>query len=465
MEFPLEYSSFAQENLLLKNDLRVSFKLGKFLENKKIAYCICGGIAATEAVKIIRELRRHGALVQVYTTLSALKFITETSLQWASNQKVITSLSGSAEHIFQDDILLVAPATANMIAKVVSGISDDMVSTLIASALGRLVIEEQNKFNQESSVSSLTALTSLTIVMVPTMHLYLAKNPFVASHLEKLKENHITIIEPRKDQGEEEKLKIPSPQLIAMETVRAFSQRQEKQGREERELKTKNSKIIKPSSQVLITGGSVSVPIDAVRMINNQATGETGIAIASYLYQRGINIDLFLSREAQARLPDYLLPVTSFFESLDDYQEKINHLLKNNKIQFGIFSAAVSDFKVDPLHAKNNKKISSNQKYDLPLIPTVKVVEEIRENHPSLMMMVFKYQAGVSKENLFEIAKEMLKKYPIVIANLKEEISDKRKIRYCFSRETKTMETLNDDYQLSNKIYEIVKQYEKQRTK
>jgi len=164
-------------------DIKVD-RISEELKGKKIAYCISGGIASIEAPKIIRHLRRHGAVVKVYATPSSLSFIGRASLEWASGKEIIVELSGLAEHICQEDLVLVSPATLNTINKISLGIADNNVTSLIASALG----------------------SEIPIYLCPTMHLSLHKNPFFQKNLRLLKENNVNIIEPRIS---EDKAKIP----------------------------------------------------------------------------------------------------------------------------------------------------------------------------------------------------------------------------------------------------------------
>jgi phosphopantothenoylcysteine decarboxylase / phosphopantothenate---cysteine ligase len=179
-----------------KYDLKVE-KIENYLEGKRIGLCVTGGIAAIETPKIARHLRRYGADVRVYATQNALKFIGEASLEWATEKPVVSELSGLAEHICLEDLVLVAPATMNTINKIMLGIADNAVTSLIASALG-------NK---------------TPVYIAPTMHKSLYDNPFFQENLKRASSYGIRIIEPRFSEG---KAKIPHTRKIADEIIKYF---------------------------------------------------------------------------------------------------------------------------------------------------------------------------------------------------------------------------------------------------
>ena len=177
-------------------DLQVE-SVANYLENKKIALCVTGGIAAIETPKIARHLRRYGAEVKAYATPNAFKFIGEASLEWATGKSVVYELSGLAEHICLEDLVLVAPATLNTLNKIMSGIADNTVTSLVASALG----------------------SKIPVYLAPCMHGSLYNNPFFQENLKKVEHYGIKIIEPRFSEG---KAKIASTKSIVSDIVEYF---------------------------------------------------------------------------------------------------------------------------------------------------------------------------------------------------------------------------------------------------
>ena len=183
----------------MNEDLQVE-RLGTQLEGYKIGLCVTGGIAAIESPKIARQLRRFGANVKCYTTCEALKFVGEDSLVWGSGDNIVKELTGRAEHICLEDLVLVAPATLNTVNKVMSGIADNVVTCLIASALGK----------------------KIPVYMAPTMHISLYENPFFQKNLKEAEKYGIHVIQPRFG---ENKAKIPKTREIVSEVIKYFEER------------------------------------------------------------------------------------------------------------------------------------------------------------------------------------------------------------------------------------------------
>lgn len=184
----------------MKNeDLQVE-KISDELEGKRIALCVTGGIAAIETPKIARQLRRYGAEVRAYTTENALKFIGKMSLEWATQKSVVSELSGLAEHICLEDLVLVAPATLNTINKIFYGIADNCVTSLVASALGM----------------------KKPVYIAPTMHGSLYNNLMLQENLKKAETYGIKIIEPRFG---ENKAKIADTRKIVSEILKYFKEK------------------------------------------------------------------------------------------------------------------------------------------------------------------------------------------------------------------------------------------------
>jgi phosphopantothenoylcysteine decarboxylase / phosphopantothenate---cysteine ligase len=182
----------------MNEDLKVD-RVSSELEGYSIALCITGGIAAIETPKIARQLRRYGADVKAYMTTSSLDFVGESSLEWATETHVVKKLSGLAEHICLEDLVLVAPATLNTVNKIMGGIADNPVTALIASALGKKV----------------------PVYLAPCMHLSLYNNPFLQENLKKAEAYGLKIIEPR---FSENKAKIASTRAIVSSVLNYFKQ-------------------------------------------------------------------------------------------------------------------------------------------------------------------------------------------------------------------------------------------------
>ena len=164
-----------------------------------IILCVTGSIAATESIKLARELRREGMEVKCFMSESACEIISPNAMEFATGNEVVTKLAGKIEHVryAQEDLILVAPATANTISKFAHKIVDNPISTLLITAQGH----------------------DTPIIFVPSMHdsMYRA----IKENIEKIKdEGTATFIKPRMDEG---KAKFPSKEDIVLESLRAIN--------------------------------------------------------------------------------------------------------------------------------------------------------------------------------------------------------------------------------------------------
>ena len=164
-----------------------------------IVLCVTGSIAATESIKLAREFRRNGVDVKCFMSDAACEIIHPNSMEFATGSEVITKLTGKIEHVkyAQEDLILVAPATANTISKFAHRIADDAVSTLLITAYGH----------------------DTPIIFVPSMHdsMYTA----IEENIDKIKsEGSATFIDPRMDEG---KAKFPSKDDIVLESLRTIN--------------------------------------------------------------------------------------------------------------------------------------------------------------------------------------------------------------------------------------------------
>ena len=164
-----------------------------------IILCVTGSIAATESVKLARELRRNDAEVKCFMSDAACKIIDPNAMEFATGRDVVTRLTGKIEHVkfSQEDLILVAPATANTISKFAYKIADNPISTLLITAYGH----------------------DTPIIFVPSMHDSMYKA--IKGNIDKIKEEgSATFIKPRMDEG---KAKFPSKEDIVLESLRTIN--------------------------------------------------------------------------------------------------------------------------------------------------------------------------------------------------------------------------------------------------
>ena len=349
------------------------------LKNKRIALLVTGSIAAMKAPLIARTLRRHGADVVAFVSTEALRYTTIDALAWSTTNSVVTKLTANAEHLSDDRpfaAYLVAPATYNTINKTALGIADGVITASLGSAIGRM---EQGKTQ---------------ILVAPTMHGSL-HNSILIESLHKLEQLGVKIVPPKVANG---KNNLPDERAIAFAVCRAVSQSSLK------------------GIPILVTGGPTPVEIDNIRRLTNRFTGRLGAAIAEELYLRGAEVKLIHGRGSYA--PPSYLP-HKVVATYDEYlTEVINELQQN--YQYGIFSAAVADYK--PTQTFQGKIPSGGALSQIDLVPTQKVIGEVKARFPNLGMITFKYQENVSHTELIDIAQARLQQgYQMVVANRGEE--------------------------------------------
>ena len=346
---------------------RVEFnKKTSLLNDKKIILGVTGSISAVESVRLIHELRRHGAEVFPVITESAKRIIHPYSLEYASGNRVVEELTGAIEHVRlveDSDLFLIAPSTANTISKISLGIDDSTVTSVFSNALGKI-----------------------PIVVVPAMHINMYTNPIIRKNIDVLKSFGVIFLDPLID---EEKAKIADYLSITAEVIRALNT----------QLKGK---------KVFIIGGSSYENIDDVRVISNNSTGETSIDIATMAYYMGADVDLLLGN-VSVEVPPFL--DYEKFTNLDSLVGKIDLIKKSDAV---IVPAALSDFTTEKIEGK----ISTERPFSIKLKPTPKFVKKLREKYKGVLVG-FKAEYGVSKDELIERARRRMSEYSLdmVVAN------------------------------------------------
>ncbi len=228
------------------------------LKDKTVLLGVSGGIAAYKAVEIVRLMVRRGARVRVMMTPNAREFITPLTLQTLSQNPVATdtfSLTEESEigHIRladSADIVLVAPATADLIAKAAAGMADDIVTTVLLATRAR-------------------------VAFAPAMNVHMYAHPTVQENLAKLRERGAAIIEPEEGElacGYEGKGRLADPEAIVEEVERLVTA-QDLAG-----------------ERILVTAGPTQEAIDPVRFVSNRSSGKMGFAIARAAAMRGAEV-------------------------------------------------------------------------------------------------------------------------------------------------------------------------------
>lgn len=309
-------------------------------EGKTVVLGICGGIAAYKAVEVVSRLRKLGAETHVIMTESATKFIAPLTFQSISHNLVTTDMfakpaTWDVEHISlarKADIMVIVPATANIIGKVASGIADDMLSTAIMA-------------------------TKAKVVFIPAMNPSMYENPIVQANIAKLKSLDYIFMEPETGlmaaEGEYGKGRLPEPVSI-VEFVK--------------------DNIIPLSDlsgkKILITAGPTREAIDPVRYITNHSSGKMGYAIAKMAKQRGAEVKI-ISGPVNIKRPDNIEII-----DVNSADEMYKFVMDNYEgYDILIMVAAVADYKCLNIADKKIKK--KEDKMNLELVKNPDIAREL----------------------------------------------------------------------------------------
>jgi|Deesub1362B_J571_1020462.scaffolds.fasta_scaffold01615_2 phosphopantothenoylcysteine decarboxylase/phosphopantothenate--cysteine ligase len=343
------------------------------LEGKKIVLGVTGSIAAVETVKLSRELIRRGAEVIAVMSDAAKKIIHPYALEFATDNRVITEITGKVEHVELlgmdgiADLLLIAPSTANTISKIAAGIDDTPVTTMASTALG----------------------SEKPVIIAPAMHESMIRNDAVSKSVEKLKEMGIEFVEPFYD---EYKAKFAPAETICLHV--------------ERKLYGKEFE----GKRIVVTSGPTFEQIDPIRFISNRSSGLMGHEIALELWRRGGYVTVITSKPRGMRLPDFKeIAVRSVDEMLQKSLEEVK-----KGCDLFVSAAAAADFTIEMAESK----IKTQEELVLHLKAAPKILHKVREIYDG-EVIGFKAETGVGEEGLFNIAYEKMitDKLSMVVAN------------------------------------------------
>ena len=303
------------------------------LTGKKVIVGITGGIAAYKTPLLIRLLIKNGAEVKVAATKSALQFVTPTTLETLSKNKIYTDLFAetneyNTEHVaLKDwaDFMIVAPATANCIGKLASAIADDALSTLLLA------------FNKP-------------LFICPAMNTNMLEHFSVERNIQWLKDNGVRFIEPSVGElacGVEGRGRMEEPENILDKVLSSLSQSATFVGK-----------------KVLITAGPTYEKIDAVRFIGNFSTGKMGYALAMEFANQGADV-ILVSGPTHLEIRHPKVKKISVMSARDMYEVANEYFTVSN---VAILSAAVADFRPETAAEQKIKKTSNSQTMDLHLV-------------------------------------------------------------------------------------------------
>ncbi|ERI92852.1 phosphopantothenoylcysteine decarboxylase/phosphopantothenate--cysteine ligase [Clostridiales bacterium oral taxon 876 str. F0540] len=291
---------------------------------KTVVIGVCGGIAAYKALDVVSRLKKADHDVHVIMTKSASQFVTPLSFQSLSQNMVISDMfaepkAWEIQHISlakKADIMVVVPATANIIGKVACGIADDMLSTTIMA-------------------------TKAPVVFVPAMNTNMYCNPIVQDNISKLIKFGYKFIKPQSGRlacGDDGEGKLADSEYIASYIISELY--------DKKDLKNK---------KVLVTAGPTIAPIDPVRFITNRSTGKMGYSIAEEARDRGAEVVL-ISGPTSLK-PPFGVKLINVKTNQEMYDNVLQQFEDSNIV---VMSAAVADYKPSQYSNTKIKKKENN---------------------------------------------------------------------------------------------------------
>ena len=349
----------------------------------RVALGVTGGIAAYKAAELVRVLQDKGLEVQVIMTRSARRFVTPLTLASLSGRKVITDMFATSggepnvesaiEHIAvaqNIDALVVAPATANIIAKIARGIADDFLTTLCLA-------------------------TRAPLIIAPAMNVNMWENPATQENLDILRGRGATILDP--DEGYLACGMTGPGRLASVETIaRAL-------------FDTLGIREDLRDEKVLVTAGRTEEPLDAVRYLSNRSSGKMGYALAEASRRRGARVSL-VSGPASLEPPQGV-----HFERVRTAEEMAEAVLRHlDESSVVLMAAAVADFR--PAESQNGKIKKRDGFSTIKVEPTRDILAEIaRRRRPSQVVVGFAAEVERVLENASRKLRE--KGLDLIVAN------------------------------------------------
>lgn len=354
------------------------------LEGKRIVLGVSGGIAAYKAAALTSKLTQAGATVHVILTQNAARFVQPVTFQALSHQPVHHDIFDEPDpHVISHieladraDLVLVAPATANLIGKMAHGLADDMLTTTILA-------------------------TKAPVMVAPAMNVNMYDHPAVRSNLEKLAEYGYRFVEPGEGLlacGWVGKGRLAEPEEI-VQAVAAFLAEQASGSCAKKDLIGK---------KVLVTAGPTREKIDPVRYITNHASGKMGYAIAEAARDRGADVLLISGPTSLSR------PAGVDFVAVESVQEMFDAVMEAlPDSDIVIKSAAVSDYRPRTVYDHKMKKGDGALLLELDKAPDI--LKTIGERKTTQFLVGF----AAETQDLLENAKSKLerKNLDMIVAN------------------------------------------------
>ena len=350
-------------------------KLSKSLAGRYVALGVTSSVSMYRSLDLARELIRLGADVHVVMSPEAARYIHPRLFEWATGNDVFVRFSGEVGHIALAelcDIYVVAPATANTIAKIAYGISDTSVTVLAQSFLG----------------------LGKPVVVVPAAHYSLLKSPPVSEALRRLEELGVTVVPPHVEEG---RAKYPPLEDIVVAT----------------EASTLRGKDLK-GARILVTAGPTREYMDRVRYLTNASSGKMGLAIAREAYFRGAEVTLVHGPLA-VDVPYYIRSVATV--STREMLDAVLAELSIRDYDVVILAAAPVDFGFS--QSFEGKVSSDIEELSVTLVPTPKISLKVRTAFRGLLVgFAAEFAQGDLNELVSKAQDKLVRRgFDIIVAN------------------------------------------------
>lgn len=337
------------------------------LKNKRVLVGVTGGIAAYKMADTVSMLVKEGAEVDVIMTGNAEKFITPLTFETLTKKRCVTDTFArdsefDVKHISlaqAADVILIAPATANIIAKLAHGIADDMLTTTVLAA-------------------------DCPKLIAPSMNTAMLENPITRDNIHILRHYGFEVIEPDSGRlacGDSGKGKLPSPETLKEYVLRSAAR--------EKTLK---------GLKVTVTAGATREALDPVRFLTNHSTGKMGYAIAREAMLRGAEVTLISA--AASILPPLFINVRKAAAAEEMFKAVQEELSATDIL---IKAAAVADYR--PKTVSENKIKKHDGEWSIPLERTRDILKWVGENRRSGL---FVCGFSMETENLIENSRRKL---------------------------------------------------------
>ncbi len=399
----------------------------KLFQNKRVSLYVTGSIAAYKSLILTRDLIKAHNEVHVVMTEAAQKFVSPLTFQTLSKQRVITDDFSTENpkmipHVAladQSDLAIVAPASANTIAKMATGIADNVVSSALLA-------------------------TTAPIFVIPAMNVHMLTNFATQDNLKKLRAAGIRIMEPAEGflaEGYSGKGRFPEPEAIMNWLDHQFNQ--------------PTGKLA--GKKIVVSAGGTREPLDPVRYLTNHSSGKMGFAIAQAAQEAGAEVTLIA---ANTSLPVPANVKLEQVETARDLSVAVKQAFTTADVL--VMAAAVADFRPAEVANQKIKKTANNEMMTLKLIRNPDILKEIGPmKQPSQVVVGFAAETNDLVQNAEKKIKA--KKLDLIVANdvSKKGIgfnADNNQVTFLFADGRRQKTQVESKSQIARQLIDILSQ-------